>query len=54
MGAMHKDPIVAILQESNPHGLLLIRDANLAQMAFYQMTESVGGYSDVYQSRLLA
>jgi hypothetical protein len=29
MGAMHKDPIGAILQAANPHGSLLIRDAIL-------------------------
>jgi hypothetical protein len=54
MGAMHKDPIGAILHVANPHGLLLIRDANLARTAFYQMIESVAGYSGAYQPRLLA
>jgi hypothetical protein len=54
MGAMHKDPIGAILQVANPHGLLLIRDANLARTTFYQMIESVAGYSGAYQRRFLA
>ena len=38
-----------MLQVVNPHGLLLFRDARLAQMVFHQMTEPVDGYNWTYQ-----
>ena len=45
----YKGVIGAMLQVVNPHGLLLFRDARLAQLVFHQMSESVKGYSGVYQ-----
>lgn len=35
----------AVLQVMNPHGLLLFRDARLAQMVFHQESEPVEGCS---------
>ncbi|KAH7078204.1 putative dUTP diphosphatase Dut [Paraphoma chrysanthemicola] len=51
MDSGYKGPIGAMLQVVNSHGLRLFRDAKLAQMVFHQMTESVEGYSGVYQGR---
>ncbi len=49
MDSGYKGAVSAMLQIMNPHGLLLFRDARLAQMAFHQMSEPVDGYSGVYQ-----
>jgi len=49
MDSGYKGAVGAMLQVVNPHGLLLFRDARLAQMAFHQMSEPVKGYSGVYQ-----
>lgn len=49
MDSGYKGAVGAMLQVMNPHGLLLFRDARLAQMAFHQMSEPVEGYSGVYQ-----
>lgn len=49
MDSGYKGAVSAMLQVMNPHGLLLFRDARLAQMAFHQMSEPVDGYSEVYQ-----
>lgn len=49
MDSGHKEAVGAMLQVVNPHGLLLFRDARLAQMVFHQMIEPVEGYSGVYQ-----
>ncbi|KAL9124569.1 MAG: hypothetical protein Q9217_006108 [Psora testacea] len=49
MDSGYKGAVGAMLQVVNPHGLLLFRDARLAQMAFHQMSEPVEGYSGVYQ-----
>ncbi|KAL8646242.1 MAG: hypothetical protein Q9210_006247 [Variospora velana] len=45
----YKEAVGAMLQVVNPHGLLLFRDARLAQMVFHRMGERVEGYSGVYQ-----
>ena len=47
--AGYKRAVGAMLQVVNPHGLLLFRDARLAQTVFHQMSEPVKGYSGVYQ-----
>ena len=49
MDSGYKGAMGAMLQVMNPHGLLLFRDARLAQMAFHQMSEPVDGYNGVYQ-----
>lgn len=49
MDSGYKGAMGAMLQVVNPHGLLLFRDARLAQMIFHQMCEPVEGYSGVYQ-----
>lgn len=45
----YKGAVGAMLQVANPHGLLLFRDARLAQMVFHQLSEPVEGYSGMYQ-----
>lgn len=45
----YKGAVGVMLQVVNPHGLLLFRNARLAQMVFHQMSEPVEGYSGVYQ-----
>jgi dUTP pyrophosphatase len=40
----------ALMEVNNPHGVTLYKDAKLAQIVFEEMTESVAGYSGVYQS----
>lgn len=42
--------IGGMLQIGNPHGLVLFRDAKLAQFVFHQLSETVdSSYSGVYQ-----
>ena len=40
----------ALLEVKNPHGVVLYRDAKLAQIVFEQMEGMVEGYSGVYQA----
>jgi dUTP pyrophosphatase len=47
----YQGAVGALLQVLNPHGLILYRDARLAQFVFHQMSESVEGYQGVYQGR---
>lgn len=49
MDSGYKGAIGAMLQVVNPHGLLLFRDARLAQMVFHEMSGPVEGYSGTYQ-----
>lgn len=49
MDSGYQGAVGAMLQVVNPHGLLLFRNARLAQIAFHQMSEPVKGYSGVYQ-----
>lgn len=49
MDSGYKGAVSAMLQVVNLHGLLLFRNARLAQMAFHQMSEPVEGYNGVYQ-----
>lgn len=49
MDSGYKGAVGAMLQVANPHGLLLFRDARLAQMVFHQLSEPVEGYSGMYQ-----
>lgn len=39
----------ALMEVSNPHGIVLHKDAKLAQIVFEQMDQSVEGYAGVYQ-----
>ena len=49
MDSRYRGAVGAMLQVVNPLGLLLFRDARLAQMVFHQMSEPVEGYSKLYQ-----
>ncbi len=49
MDSGYKGAVGAMLQVANPHGLLLFRDARLAQMVFHQLSEPVEGYRGMYQ-----
>ena len=49
MDSGYKRAICGMLQVVDPHGLLLFRDARLAQMVFHEMSEPVEGYSGMYQ-----
>ena len=49
MDSGYSGTIGAMLQVVNPLGLLLFRDARLAQMVFHQMSEPVEGYNGIYQ-----
>ena len=49
MDSGYKRAIGAVLQVVNLHGLLLFRDARLAQMVFHQMSEPLEGCSGAYQ-----
>lgn len=40
----------ALMEVKNPHGVILYKDAKLAQIVFEEMTQSVDGYKGVYQS----
>ena len=39
----------ALMEVKNPHGVVLHKDAKLAQIVFEEMKESVEGYKGVYQ-----
>ena len=49
MDSGYKGAIGGMLQVVNPYGLLLFRDARLAQMVFHEMSEPVEGYNGMYQ-----
>lgn len=51
MDSGYNGAVGAMLQVVNPHGLRLYKDAKLAQIVFHQMSESVKGYSGVYQGQ---
>ncbi|PYH77220.1 dUTPase-like protein [Aspergillus uvarum CBS 121591] len=40
----------ALLEVKNPHGVVLYRDAKLAQIVFEELGETVEGYQGIYQS----
>ena len=40
---------VALMDVEHPHGIILHRNAELAQVVFAEMGEMVGGYCGVYQ-----
>lgn len=40
----------ALMGVSNPHGVVLHRDAKLAQIVFEQMDQAVEGYAGIYQN----
>lgn len=49
MDSGYRGAVGGMLQVVNPHGLRLCRDARLAQLVFYQLTEKVEGYRGAYQ-----
>lgn len=49
MDSGYQGAVGAMLQVVNPQGLILFRDARLAQLVFHQMSEPVEGYSGRYQ-----
>jgi dUTP pyrophosphatase len=51
MDSGYQGAVGALLQVLNPYGLILYRDARLAQFVFHRMSESVEGYQGVYQGR---
>lgn len=51
MDSGYRGAVGAMLQVVNPHGLVLHRDARLAQMVFHQMSEPVVGYGGTYQGQ---
>ena len=42
----------ALLEVKNPNGIVLYKDAKLAQIVFEEMKEAVDGYSGIYQSSI--
>lgn len=40
----------ALMEVKNPNGIVLHRNAKLAQIVFERMENMVGGYSGIYQS----
>ncbi|KEQ97900.1 hypothetical protein AUEXF2481DRAFT_554110 [Aureobasidium subglaciale EXF-2481] len=48
--AGYEGALGALLDVKNPHGILLHKDAKLAQIVLEQMEREVEGYSGVYQS----
>jgi len=54
MDSGYKGAVGAMLQVVNPHGLLLFRDARLAQIVFHPMSEPFVGYSGAYQGSTTA
>ncbi|KAL7269603.1 hypothetical protein RUND412_007729 [Rhizina undulata] len=51
MDSGYSGVVGALLSVVNPHGLVLCRDARLAQFVVGEMKEKVVGYSGVYQGR---
>lgn len=51
MDSGYEGAVGGLLQILNPHGLILHRNARLAQFVFYELAESVEGYKGVYQGR---
>ncbi|PYH92055.1 putative dUTPase [Aspergillus ellipticus CBS 707.79] len=48
--AGYEGALGALLEVKNPHGLVLHRNAKLAQIVFEELGETVEGYSGIYQS----
>ncbi|KAL4758628.1 putative dUTPase [Aspergillus foveolatus] len=40
----------ALMEVKNPHGIVLFRDAKLAQIVFEELRETVEGYNGIYQA----
>ena len=51
MDSSYKGGVAAMLQEMNPHRLVLYRTARPAQMAFHEMSEPVEGHNEVDQGQ---
>ncbi|KAJ5690150.1 hypothetical protein N7462_004542 [Penicillium macrosclerotiorum] len=48
--AGYQGAIGALMEVKNPNGAVLYKNAKLAQIVFEQMTDTVEGYSGIYQS----
>lgn len=42
----------ALIEVKNPHGVVLYRNAKLAQIVFEELSETVEGYNGIYQSAM--
>jgi dUTP pyrophosphatase len=48
--AGYEGALGALMEVKNPNGILLYKDARLAQIVFEEMAEAVEGYNGIYQS----
>lgn len=48
--AGYEGALGALIEVKNPHGVVLYRDAKLAQIVFEELGETVEGYNGIYQS----
>ncbi|KAJ5558884.1 dUTPase [Penicillium sp. DV-2018c] len=48
--AGYEGALGALMEVQNPHGVVLYRDAKLAQIVFEELSEAVEGYNGIYQS----
>ncbi|PLN74649.1 dUTPase-like protein [Aspergillus taichungensis] len=48
--AGYEGALGALIEVKNPHGLVLHRNAKLAQIVFEELSETVEGYNGIYQS----
>lgn len=50
--AGYEGALGALLEVKNPHGVVLYRDAKLAQIVFEELSEAVEGYNGIYQASM--
>ncbi|KAL4817744.1 dUTPase-like protein [Aspergillus spinulosporus] len=48
--AGYEGALGALMEVKNPHGVVLCRDAKLAQIVFEELRETVEGYNGIYQA----
>ncbi|GAQ43810.1 dUTPase [Aspergillus niger] len=48
--AGYEGALGALMEVKNPHGVVLYRDAKLAQIVFEELSEEVEGYNGIYQA----
>ncbi|EAU39311.1 predicted protein [Aspergillus terreus NIH2624] len=48
--AGYEGALGALIEVKNPHGVVLHRNAKLAQIVFEELGEAVEGYNGIYQS----
>jgi len=47
----YKGALGGLLNVFNPYGIILYKDARLAQLVLHEMVESVDGYNGIYQDQ---